>query len=77
MSNSRSVYFSQFFHRTNADATIDSICGFCFDTVASVIKEEELRLQEVNHRCSDRKLTEIAEPRRSGIRLVAGRRPKS
>ena len=59
MSNSRSIYFSQFFHRTNADATIDSICGLCFNTIASAIKEEELHCQEVIHRCSDKKLSEI------------------
>ena len=54
MSNLRNIYFTQFFHRTNADSTIDSICGLCLNTVASVIKEEELRVQEANHQCSDR-----------------------
>ena len=53
MSNSSGIYFAQFFHRTNADATIDSICGLCFNTVASAIKDEELRVQEAKHRCPE------------------------
>ena len=53
MSNSSGIYFAQFFQRTNADATIDSICGLCFNTVASAIKDEELRVQEAKHRCPE------------------------
>jgi hypothetical protein len=53
MSNLGSIRFYQFFHRRNADATIDSICGLCFNTAASALSEEELRAQEAHHRCPD------------------------
>ena len=55
MSNLKTIRYSQFFHRRNADATIDSICGVCFLTVASAMNEEEVRAQEAYHRCPDRK----------------------
>ncbi len=77
MSNARSIYFSQFFHRKNADATIDSICGLCFQTIASSMKEDELRAPEVSHRCPSEKRDVIAQPhahrsRSFGIRLYPG-----
>ena len=64
MSNLKSIRFSQFFHRRNADATIDSICGLCFQTAASAMNVDELRAQEAHHRCPVKKNDVIAEPKR-------------
>lgn len=64
MSNLRSIHFTQFFHRRNADATIDSICGLCFNTAASAMNVDELRAREAHHRCPMQKSDVIAEPKR-------------
>jgi len=41
----------QFFYRMNADKTIDSICAFCYLTVATGESEAELHVQEAAHDC--------------------------
>jgi hypothetical protein len=41
----------QFFYRINADKTIDSICGFCYLTVATGESEAELHAEEAAHDC--------------------------
>jgi hypothetical protein len=51
MSNIRSIWFTQFFHRRNNDSTFDSICGLCFETIATAAEHEVLRLKECAHRC--------------------------
>ena len=63
MSNPRSIRFSQFFHRRNADATIDSICGVCFLTVASAMNEEEVRAQKPTIDARHEERCDIAAPR--------------
>jgi hypothetical protein len=47
----KSVSFAQYFYRCNADKTIDSICGYCFLTVATAYTESELRRLESAHHC--------------------------
>jgi hypothetical protein len=47
----KSVSFAQYFYRVNADGTLDSICGYCFLTVATADTENELRRLESAHRC--------------------------
>jgi hypothetical protein len=66
MSNLKTIRYSQFFHRRNADATIDSICGVCFLTVSSAVNEEEVRAQEAYHRCPDRKSVGLALAQNDG-----------
>ena len=51
MSNLRNIYFSQFFHRRNPDATIDSICGVCFETIATAVDRAALEMEELTHYC--------------------------
>ena len=41
----------QYFYRNNPDATIDSICPFCFLTAATATNEEDLYYLESLHRC--------------------------
>lgn len=38
-------------HRRNPGGTVDSICLYCFRTVATVAVIEELRTPETTHRC--------------------------
>jgi hypothetical protein len=38
-------------HRRNADGTFDSICLFCFRTIASAEDESELAMNEKRHSC--------------------------
>lgn len=38
-------------HRRNSEGTIDSICLYCFRTVATVSQSVELRTPEETHRC--------------------------
>jgi hypothetical protein len=40
-----------FAHRRNPDASIDSICTTCFQTIASGDREEELIAHEERHSC--------------------------
>lgn len=40
-----------FLHRKNADATVESICTFCFLNVGSAMSEADLRSKEVQHHC--------------------------
>jgi hypothetical protein len=42
---------SNFFHRRNADSTIDSICTGCFQTVAVAKNESDLVRAEKSHAC--------------------------
>jgi len=42
---------SKFFHRTNADCTIDSICTGCFRTIAVGNTHGELLGTENAHHC--------------------------
>ncbi len=57
MSNARDIRIPQFFHRKNQDATFDSVCGFCYSTVATTEKEDDLRAKETVHRCEERKMS--------------------
>jgi hypothetical protein len=48
----RSLCFTQFFHRRNdADSTFDSVCGLCFQTVATVADREALESLEMARKC--------------------------
>jgi hypothetical protein len=40
-----------FFHRSNKDGTIDSICTRCYVTVGTAHNESELSEIEYNHTC--------------------------
>jgi hypothetical protein len=42
---------SNFFHRTNANCTIDSICTGCFRTIAVANTHDELVIAENSHHC--------------------------
>jgi len=42
---------SNFFHRENADSTIDSICTGCFQTVTVAKNESDLVRAEEAHSC--------------------------
>lgn len=41
----------QFVHRLNKDGTIDSICRYCFITVATSASESDLEREELTHTC--------------------------
>ena len=43
--------FDSFAHRLNHDASIDSICKTCYQTVASADRESELIHIEESHLC--------------------------
>jgi hypothetical protein len=43
-----------FAHRLNRDGTADSICLFCFATIASMPQESELERAEGSHLCWQR-----------------------
>jgi hypothetical protein len=47
----KSVSFAQFFHRVNADGTIDAICGYCLSTAATANTQTEIRLLQSAHHC--------------------------
>jgi hypothetical protein len=59
MSIQESPHSKAFYHRPNKDDTIDSICSYCFETVASARTVAELFLAEVKHTC--RKLREVRD----------------
>jgi hypothetical protein len=42
---------SKFFHRTNGDSTIDSICTRCFITIATGNSHDDLIGAEAAHDC--------------------------
>jgi hypothetical protein len=42
----------KFFHRTNADCTIDSICSRCFMTIATGNSHDDLIGAEAAHDCT-------------------------
>lgn len=48
---------SKFVHRPNRDGTFDAICPQCFITVATKLREEDLKSPEHDHHC-DPKLLE-------------------
>jgi hypothetical protein len=48
---SSAQFFRQFFYRFNSNGTIDAICSFCFQTVATVGNQAELRNFEPTHHC--------------------------
>jgi hypothetical protein len=54
----KSVSFAQFFYRVNPDSTIDSICGYCFETVATANTQADLRSLESDHHCGVGALSE-------------------
>jgi hypothetical protein len=45
------VTIPPFPHRRNRDGTFDSICGQCFQTVATKATEAELHVAEKDHEC--------------------------
>lgn len=51
MANRQGACFSQFVYRTNPDNTIDSICAFCFLTVATAENRADLHQPESAHEC--------------------------
>jgi hypothetical protein len=57
MPHARNIRVTQFFHRKNPDATFDSVCGFCYSTVANTENEDDLRAKETVHRCEERKMS--------------------
>jgi hypothetical protein len=48
---SSAQFFLQFFYRFNSNGTMDSICSLCFQTVATVGNQAELRNLEAAHHC--------------------------
>ena len=44
---------SSFPHRHNSDKTYDSICPFCYKTVATQRVENDLRVYEEKHVCRE------------------------
>lgn len=46
---------TEYAHRKNSDGTIDSICLFCFQTIAIAKIEEELAVPERGHNCYRKK----------------------
>ncbi len=48
------LFRNGFTHRLNKDGTADSICLFCYSTVASLASERELGGAEANHNCWQR-----------------------
>jgi hypothetical protein len=45
------AFFYQFFYRFNSNGTTDAICSLCFQTVATVGNQAELRNLEAAHHC--------------------------
>jgi hypothetical protein len=43
---------SKFFHRTNDNSTVDSICTGCFATIAVARSHEDLLEAEASHACT-------------------------
>jgi hypothetical protein len=43
-----------FSHRANKDGSFDSICLFCYRTVATASNEADLRAAEASHSCSQK-----------------------
>jgi hypothetical protein len=56
---------SQFYHRLNADGTIDSICLNCFLTAAKADIGSDLQELESAHQCDDKEPFILAENLRS------------
>jgi hypothetical protein len=46
------MMMSNFFHRSNENFTIDSICTGCFETIASGKSNEDLAPHEQSHKCA-------------------------
>ncbi len=46
---------TEYSHRSNADGTVDSICMFCYQTIATAPSERELEAWERTHYCSAKK----------------------
>jgi hypothetical protein len=55
----------KFYHRVNADNTIDSICLRCFLTAARADIEADLQELEAAHQCEDKELFILTESLRS------------
>jgi hypothetical protein len=53
MASRQGACFSQFVYRTNPDNTIDSICAFCFLTVATAENRANLHQPECVHQCME------------------------
>ena len=51
MSNPRNIRFAQFFHRRNPNESFDSVCGLCFQTVATADSKDALGPSESVHIC--------------------------
>ncbi len=48
---SSAQFFRQFFYRFNSNGTIDAICSLCFQTIATVGNQADLRNFEAAHHC--------------------------
>jgi hypothetical protein len=46
---------ADFAHRKNRDGSVDSICLYCFQTIASANIEEDLTVPESQHACHRKK----------------------
>lgn len=55
----------KFFHRLNADNTIDSICLSCFLTAARVENKADLHEREAAHQCDNKNPFILSENLRS------------
>ena len=51
MSNPSNIRFAQFFHRRNPDESFESICGLCFQSVATAGSKDALKVGESVHIC--------------------------
>lgn len=56
-------------HRFNRDQTIDSICPFCYVTIASAKTEAALRPLEMTHKCEPALLRYYEEQRLAACNL--------
>jgi hypothetical protein len=51
----------QFFHRRNADGTLDSVCLECFQTVASATDTDDMEQFEYEHVCASEERAHLDE----------------
>jgi hypothetical protein len=65
--NMKSENSSQFYHRVNADQTIDSICLRCFLTAARVENEADLHEREAAHECNNKEPSTLSENLRNAL----------
>ena len=52
---------AEFYHRLNADGTIDCICLCCFLTAAKADNGSDIQEREAAHQCDDKELFLVTE----------------